>query len=94
MSDLAYQSPTGWTRSSSPRTFGFSAWDRTGSIARVEVENTNVPARVVVSLRTQRKNIYGLYDLFRFHLATMQRKHFRLDADLVLLTNQTSVISP
>jgi hypothetical protein len=75
------QSPTGWARSSFPQTFGFSAWDGTGSICLGFVDNTNVPARVVVSLKTHRKNIYGLYDLVRLRLATMQGKHVRLNGD-------------
>ncbi len=93
ISELSYQSPTGWARSSHPQAFGLH-FEGTSSIATVSVETTNVAARVVVNLRTRRKYFSGLYDLFRFRLATLQHKHFRMNADVTLLTNQTSAVSP
>jgi len=77
------------TQDADPGSFGR---DGKGYLVLVSVQTTNVPEHVVVNLWTYRKGIYGVYDRFREFLAKMQGKRQNLPLDLILLTNQTTVI--
>ena len=65
LGELHYQTSTGWVRPSAPSvSWRFFGWDKTGSVAAISVETTNLPARVVMQFWKRRKGIAGLCDRF------------------------------
>jgi hypothetical protein len=90
LGELRYQTSTGWVRPSAPSvSWRFFGWDKTGSVAAISVETTNLPARVVLDFWTRRKGITGLCDQLLDRWEKLNGKTPILRGDVVYVTNQT-----
>jgi hypothetical protein len=88
--ELRYQTSTGWVRPSAPSvSLRFFGWDKTGSVAAISLETTNLPARVVMDFWTRRKGIPGLYDQLLDRWEKLKGETPMLRGDVVYVTNQT-----